>query len=109
MARDWVSQQLEARKQAGWKPRSEVHALICSIAAKEFGWKNGCFELDDDLQVAFWAFDDGLDTEFAFIELEFRLGVNFSVREMELDMGGTIESFVEALLKLRNEGGRIGS
>jgi hypothetical protein len=108
MARDWVSQQLELREQAGWKPQSELHALICRIAVKVCGWKNGCFELNDDLRVAFWAFDDGLDTEFAFSEIESRLKVKFSVREMELAMSGTIESFLEILLKLRNEDGRIG-
>jgi len=96
-ARAYAEEILAARHNSGWQPQSELHATICNIAVTECGWVHGCFELRDDLQVVFWAYEDGLDTDAAFLELEILLGVSFTPAQIEVAMQGTIESFLDQL------------
>ncbi|MFN3728507.1 MAG: hypothetical protein ACK4XJ_02190 [Fimbriimonadaceae bacterium] len=96
----WVSQELEARHLAGWSPRSEIHSVICRIAEIECGWEHGCFEPQDDLRVAFWAYQDGLDTEFAFNAIESHWGIVLSPSLREKAIRGSIESFIEIIQSL---------
>lgn len=102
-AREWVAQELDARHRAGWQPRPEILAVIGSIAERECGWEHGCFEPQDDLRVAFWAYQDGLDTESAFNAIESHWGMVLLPGVREKATRVSIESFIEIIQYLRRD------
>lgn len=106
-AREWADQILKARHRLGWAPSSDLHKIICQTAEDECGWEHGCFNINDEMRVVFWAFEDGLDTEFAFAAIENRLSMKLSASQVELAMDGTVGQFVgmlESLAITREEG-----
>lgn len=101
---------LDARSEAlsaAWGDDPAYRAFartICEIAREEMGWPNARFIPSDSYQVVFWAFDDGLDLEFAMMEIEDRLDIDIGWEgNAERWYGGDFGAFVREIFAERRE------